>query len=526
MPSSISSVRRKIRSHARRCRLQLAPEPDLDAALNLALELMAIRGGSGHEAAVAAYITDRLKAAGARPADIRHDKAHLRTRLKGEVGNLIFTLAGTARSPRRLLMAHMDTVPVCIGSQPKRAGNFVRSADPATGLGADDRAGLAVVLSAAIEILRRGLPHPPLTFFWPIQEEVGLYGARYADLKLLGQPKLAFNWDGGAAEKVTIGATGGYRMDIEVTGLASHAGTAPEKGISAIAIASLAIADLMRGGWHGLVTRGKLRGTSNVGVIKGGDATNVVTDRVHLRRSAQPQPGVSWPHHQGHREGISRRRAGGEKRRREIRPRDIRRTSRLRGLSSRRRRAVRGRNRGGAPRPRRRTRARRQQRRLGRQLDDRPRSPHRDARLRPNERSHHERAARHQSIPSRLPRRPAAGNPDVISLSRGRVSPSRVRWDEPDARSCRSRAPAPPIVPQWVPCPRAAVGMPCSPRSCTSTSYYVLRACIPAPFRQPDSSLIPYVWGHSISSFKPCCTLQAQQKRAGSARNRPLNLLL
>ena len=37
-----------------------------------------------------------------------------------------------------------------------------------------------------------------------IQEEIGLYGARHADVKLLGSPKLAFNWDGGAAEKLGI----------------------------------------------------------------------------------------------------------------------------------------------------------------------------------------------------------------------------------------------------------------------------------------------------------------------------------
>jgi tripeptide aminopeptidase len=262
-------------------------EPDLDAALRRVMELMAIPGPSGQEGAVASYITEQLRRAGARPADIRHDKAHRRTRIKGEIGSLIFALPGTSRAPRRLLMAHMDTVPVCVGSKPVREGGFIRSADPATGLGADDRAGCAVVLTAALEILRHKLPHPPLTFYWPIQEEVGLYGARYADLKLLRNPKLAFNWDGGPAEKLTIGATGGYRMEIEVTGLGSHAGTAPEKGISAIAIAALAIADLTREGWHGLVIRGRERGTSNIGVIHGGDATNVVTERVQLRAEAR-----------------------------------------------------------------------------------------------------------------------------------------------------------------------------------------------------------------------------------------------
>jgi len=262
-------------------------EPDLDRALRLAIDLMAIPGLSGKEGAVAQYITDKLRAAGASKGDIRHDNAHTKTPIPGEVGSLVFKLPGTIRSPRRLLMAHMDTVPICAGCKPTRDGQFIRSADPSTGLGADDRAGCAVILSAALTILGEKLPHPPLTFFWPIQEEVGLYGARHMDLRLLGGPKLAFNWDGGAAEKIIVGATGGYRMELEVSGLASHAGVAPEKGVSAIAIASLAIADLQRERWHGLVVRGKQRGTSNVGVIRGGDATNVVTDRVHLRAEAR-----------------------------------------------------------------------------------------------------------------------------------------------------------------------------------------------------------------------------------------------
>ena len=112
-----------------------------------------------------------------------------------------------------------------------------------------------------------------LTFFFAVQEEVGLMGARFCDVKKLGAPKLCFNWDGGAPEKLTVGATGAYRLFIDVHGIASHAGVAPEKGVSAIAIAALAIADLARGGWHGLIQKGKFSGTSNVGVISGGDAS-------------------------------------------------------------------------------------------------------------------------------------------------------------------------------------------------------------------------------------------------------------
>jgi tripeptide aminopeptidase len=159
-------------------------------------------------------------------------------------------------------------------------------------LGADDRAGCAVVLTAALEILRRKLPHPPLAFFWPVQEEVGLFGAHYVDLARLGKPRLAFNWDGGTAEKLTVGATGAYRMQIEIHGLAAHAGGAPEKGVSAVTIAALAVAELQAGGWLGLIQKEGIRGTSNVGVVHGGAATNVITDRVDIRaecRSHDPE---------------------------------------------------------------------------------------------------------------------------------------------------------------------------------------------------------------------------------------------
>jgi tripeptide aminopeptidase len=251
------------------------------------MQMTALPGLSCREGLVASFIMDQLRKAGAPESAITLDTAHKRTPTPGEVGNLIFKLPGTLKAPRRLLMAHMDTVPICVGCKPIVDGDYVRSSDPSTGLGADDRAGASAILSAALAILRNKLPHPPLTFFWPIQEEIGLHGARHVDVKLLGGPKLAFNWDGGPPEKVTMGATGGYRMQIDIEGLASHAGVAPENGVSAIAIASLAVAKLHNDGWHGLVVKGRRTGTSNVGVINGGNATNVVTERVQIKAEAR-----------------------------------------------------------------------------------------------------------------------------------------------------------------------------------------------------------------------------------------------
>ena len=263
------------------------PRPDLARARRVVLDLLGIPGRSGEERAVAERICQWLKEAGCPRSAFSFDDAHTKTPLKGDVGNLIVQLPGTLPGPRRLLMAHMDTVPVCVGTKPVVSGRFVKSGNPATGLGADDRSGCAVVLSTALEILEKKLPHPPLTFFFAIQEEVGLYGARFAKAATLGRPQLAFNFDGGAVEKITVGATGGYRLDIAIEGIPSHAGVAPEKGVSAIAIASLAIASLVEDGWHGLVEKGGKRGTSNVGVIQAGAATNVVAEAATLRAEAR-----------------------------------------------------------------------------------------------------------------------------------------------------------------------------------------------------------------------------------------------
>ncbi|MBS0260496.1 MAG: M20/M25/M40 family metallo-hydrolase [Planctomycetes bacterium] len=259
------------------------PQLDERAATERVIELMAIPGKSCEEWQVVQHLIRELKQAGVPASAIHVDQVFQKSPAKGTVGNLIVTLPGTMRGPRRLLMAHLDTVPLAVGSEPFRRFREIRSANPQTALGGDNRSGVAVVLTAIIEILKQKLPYPPLTLFFPVQEEIGLNGARYVNLSKLGNPKLCFNWDGGAADSVCIGATGAFDLEIEIEGIASHAGVHPEDGVSAIVIAGMAIADLQKNGYHGLIVKGKSRGTSNIGVISGGDATNVVTSLVKLR---------------------------------------------------------------------------------------------------------------------------------------------------------------------------------------------------------------------------------------------------
>lgn len=257
------------------------------AATDLVTRMMAIPGKSGEERAVAEFIIDRLKTGGVPASAITTDSANKKSHLGGQIGNLIVKLPGTVREPRRMLMAHIDTVPLCVGCKPVRDGSFIRPKGSDTALGGDNRAGASVVLTSILEILKHDLPHPPLTLMWPVQEEVGLVGARHVSIGKLGKPKLAFNWDGGPPNQLVIGATGDVNIEIEISGIASHAGAHPEDGVNAAAIASLAIADLTRDGWHGLIEKGRNRGTSNVGAVNGGEATNVVMPGVKLKAEAR-----------------------------------------------------------------------------------------------------------------------------------------------------------------------------------------------------------------------------------------------
>jgi len=76
-------------------------------------------------------------------------------------------------------------------------------------------------------------------------------------------------------------------MSIRLRGIPAHAGVSPQDGASAIVMASLAIAELHEHAWLGRVEKDGQFGTANVGVIGGGEATNVVTPEVTLRAEAR-----------------------------------------------------------------------------------------------------------------------------------------------------------------------------------------------------------------------------------------------
>jgi tripeptide aminopeptidase len=165
----------------------------------------------------------------------------------------------------------------------------VNAKEGATALGGDNRTGCAVLVTLVAELARQKLPHPPLVLLFTVREESGLFGAKHLNPADLGGPAMGFNVDGRSAADVVVGAIGADRWTVDVRGKASHAGVAPERGVSASMVVALAMAEVHAGGWWGKVVKGDKVGTSNIGYIgdghgkSAGDATNVVTDFVHVK---------------------------------------------------------------------------------------------------------------------------------------------------------------------------------------------------------------------------------------------------
>ena len=245
------------------------------------LDLLALDGPTGQEANVAAAITEKLISAGCRKSWIKTDHAHKRLGDGFEIGNLIIKLPGTVKAPRILFSAHMDTVPLCKGAEPIIKGNRIY-AKGKTGLGADDRSSCAAMVVLAETLLRDKLPHPPITLLFLIAEENGLHGSREVRLADLGNPTMGFNLDGQEPNELIIGAMSAVRWIAEIAGRSSHAGMAPQKGISAGLIAAKAMASIADQGYFGKIAKGNRSGTSNLGTLCGGEVSNQVMDSCTL----------------------------------------------------------------------------------------------------------------------------------------------------------------------------------------------------------------------------------------------------
>jgi tripeptide aminopeptidase len=260
---------------------------DTKAAEARLMHYLAIEGQSGQEKDIAQAVIDDLQKAGLPPSAFRFDDAHKKIDLPTQTGNLFVSLPGTRKAAPLAFATHLDVVPVCAGARPRKKGDRIVP-EGKTGLGGDNRTGVAVLSTLAATLLQSDLDYPPITLVYTVREESGLQGSANMNPRFLNGAKTCFNFDAMLPNDLIIAAVGAQRMEAQIHGKASHAGVAPDQGISSTLVASLALADVSKGGWWGKVRKGARAGTSNVGVFAGpdgkaaGNATNVVTDYVKL----------------------------------------------------------------------------------------------------------------------------------------------------------------------------------------------------------------------------------------------------
>ncbi|MEI6602100.1 MAG: M20/M25/M40 family metallo-hydrolase [Clostridia bacterium] len=187
----------------------------------------------------------------------------------GDTGNLYFTLQGDPAIPSLLLMAHMDTVVPCIGKHIIVEGDIIRS-DGSTILGGDDVAGIVEILETLRVVQENNIPHGPVEVVLTFGEEQSLCGAKVLEFDRI-KSKLALVLDNHGVGKAAISGPSQYQLFATFHGKSAHAGVEPEKGLSAIVVAAKAISQMKLG-------RLDFETTANAGVIKGGEATNIVCD--------------------------------------------------------------------------------------------------------------------------------------------------------------------------------------------------------------------------------------------------------
>ena len=182
-------------------------------------------------------------------------------------GAVLATVPGTAPGPVIGLCAHMDTAPAfhATGVKPRvirgynggaisypdapitltpehspylagKVGHDIITASGTTLLGADDKAGVAIIMTAVRELLASGAPRPKLRVAFTPDEEIG----RGVDARLPGDlgVDFAYTFDGGAVGEVDYETFSADGAKIRVEGVSTHTGTAAGKMVNALHLAA------------------------------------------------------------------------------------------------------------------------------------------------------------------------------------------------------------------------------------------------------------------------------------------------
>jgi tripeptide aminopeptidase len=223
------------------------------------IELIRINSPSYEEAKLGEVLIRKLSALGCETV----------TQDYGKSFNVIAGLKGTMPKVQPLLLcAHMDTIEPTEGMSFALESDRIRCTGD-TVLGADDKSALAQIIEALTVIRECGIPHGDIEIVFTSAEEKGLNGSSNLDFSKLKSHYALVPDSGGSVGSLVTAAPTHLTYEMRIAGRAAHAGIEPENGINAIRVAA---------GIIGLVPDGRIDPltTANIGIIKGGTATNVV----------------------------------------------------------------------------------------------------------------------------------------------------------------------------------------------------------------------------------------------------------
>jgi tripeptide aminopeptidase len=114
-------------------------------------------------------------------------------------------------------------------------GHTLVTTDGTTVLGADDKAGIAAIMTACERILAEGRPHGAIAVCFTPDEEVG-HGAALLDLERFGAD-FAYTVDGGELNEINFETFNAASAKWEIAGFNIHPGSAKDKMINASLVA-------------------------------------------------------------------------------------------------------------------------------------------------------------------------------------------------------------------------------------------------------------------------------------------------
>ncbi|WP_261818031.1 M20/M25/M40 family metallo-hydrolase [Vibrio gallicus] len=236
------------------------------------IKLIKIDSESGNELEVAIEIESQLQQLGfdverlAVPENLSNG-FNIYAKLQGKLDDSV------------VLSCHMDTVAPGKAIEPIIENGIIRSAGD-TILGGDDKSGIAAIIEAVKTIQQQNIEHKTIEIAFTVFEEGGLRGSKQFDInKIESRNGIVLDTGGPIGTIITV-APGQQNIKVNITGKPAHAGLAPEQGINALTVAADAISNMK-------LSRIDSETTANIGIVKGGHATNVVMPTLYLEAEAR-----------------------------------------------------------------------------------------------------------------------------------------------------------------------------------------------------------------------------------------------